>query len=190
MVKENVIPIPKTQKSMLTLLLMILYLKQLYNGDSITITGCSPENVDSKNKTVALSRKQATKSDRKSLQPLETMSSVDRCFKSKSTKPTKPTNMKLLTNQASARKQNRKCHQNVAEFGVGCPVNAKPVDSTRPHTCPINQNSFRIRRGGKPPSYQTAHRHYSLEWLIHLDTVSRMTRQRMSIYTLIFARSP
>ena len=76
-----------------------------------------------------------------------------------------------LTNQACARKQNRKRHQNVSEFGVGCLVNAKPVDSTRPHTCPLNQNPFRIRRRSKPPSSRTAHRHYSLEWLIYLETV-------------------
>ena len=78
MVKENVIPTKNTKVDVGVTSSDFLLETTVQVDDSITITGCSPENVDSKNKTVALSRKQATKSDRKSLQPLETMSSVDR----------------------------------------------------------------------------------------------------------------
>ena len=145
---------------------------------SITVpilAGCSPETIDSKNGTVALSKKQVTNPDRKSSHSRQTISSLDRSVMSSTLAPTKSKSAKL-TNQTNTRKQHCKRHQNVAEFGVSCPVNAIPVDSTRPHTRPLNPNPFRVRPSRKPPWYRTAQRYYWLEWLIHLDTVFRMTR--------------
>ena len=121
-------------------------------------------------------RKQTTNPDHKFSQSLQKISPLDRSVMSIT--PIQSTNAKS-TNQINTYNQwHCEGSKNVVKFCASHRASAKSVECTRQYTCPplLNQNPFRVCRSRKPHSYRTAHRHYSLEWLIHLDTVFGMTR--------------